>query len=330
MIKCPLCNQEFESMAEIEKHLSEDHFLSMSEYYEMAKLSGEDSILPLTYLTYSDGYYVPDWDSIKRKYERAQAVKSVQEEIKNFHSKILGDRYFQLFIIDNIYFSNTLPHCYEEFKEVLKILQHQDKKDRNKIWFLDWYPGFPRIISKENIRGIRTVLIDDLFTISSDNSEITVNDYVIKFPEIIPFDRAHHSRYNILNPSIDCRKTKRLRLKNREEVLNTVKFYSNDNEDPNDCKSIFKIFNKDTGELVDLNTINYRDLVVIKLVLLRNKSFLRLVFDIIEEVSNSCGVLSDSIFLRNTITIDPENNLKANIVWTPKEKRNKFINISLL
>lgn len=319
MIKCPLCNTE---TSDIEGHFRDSHFLSVPEYYEM----GESLRSPLTYLTYSDGYYIPDWSKLKRKYEKAQAIKAVQDEIKDFYSKLLGDRYFQLFIIDEIYFSSTVPHCYEEFKNVLKELP---KSDRNKIWFLDWNPGYPRIISKENLNGIKVVQIDGIYSVKSDPTEITVNNYCIKLPELIPFDRAHHSRYNILNPSIDCRKTKRLRLKSRESTLNTVKFFSNNEEDPTDCKSIFKVTDRMTGNIIETESISHRDFVVLKLILLRNKNFLRLVFDILEEMAGSVGVLRDSVFLRNTITLNPDNELGVNISWTPKKKR-KFINISIL
>lgn len=322
MIKCPLCNKEFDYIEDLEQHLSNYHFLSMGEYYEMA-LTNKDLGLSLTYLTFSEGYYVPDWNSLTRRYEITQATKSVRQQLRDYYGRLVGDHYFQLFIIDQIYFSTTFPHSYEEFKNILGLLK---RRDRNKIWFLDWLPGYPRIISKENLNGLRLLEIDSQYKVKSESKEIIVNDYKIRYPDIIPFDRAHHSRYNILNPSIDCRKTKRLRLRDHGKC---VKFFSNDEEDPTDVKSIFRVY-KDGKWIKNMKEIPPQDFIVLKLVLLRNKSFIRLIFDILSEVGEFVGKLSDLVFLRNTITVDPGNELKASIIWTPEEKRKKFINISIL
>ena len=324
MIKCPLCGDSFPGMTELEKHIKVDHFLSMRDFYEIG--TRHFDYYPLTYMTGSDGYYLPDWSNLKKKYEKLQAVDLIKNEIKDYYSNIVGDRFFQMFIVDNIYFSNTLPHNYEEFKEALKILQKKEPKDRNKIWFLDWLPGYPKIVSRKNIDGLSTIMIDSFYQVTSDSKVIKINEYEIRLPDFIPFDKAHHSRYNILNTSIDCRKTKRLRLKSREDVLNCIRFFNNKDES---VKSLFRIMKGNIE--VDPGTISYQDLTVIKLILLRNKTYLRLVFDMIEELLNGISVLSDPIFLRNTIKTTLESRPKLHISWLPTDKREDLdINISLL
>lgn len=317
MIKCPLCNEEFSDMESLEKHLLDYHYLTFQEYYEMKDDLSSFQGIPMTYILNSEGYTVPEWSKLKKNYEINQAKRTIKEEIKEYYGKIISDRFFQLFLIDDIYFSNTLPHCYEGFKDILKAIQKKEKRDRNKVWFLDWFPGYPRIISPENMNGLRTVQIDSLYKIKSELRKITVNDYRLDFPEMIPFDRAHHSRYNLLNPSPDRRKTKRLKLKMREGVLNCVKFYGD-----TDCRSIFNLEGKDS--------ITNQDLLVVKLVLLRNKSFIRLIFDILEELSGDVGVLSDQVFLRNTVVVDPGNKIKVHLSWLPEDEKEGYINISIL
>ena len=47
--------------------------------------------------------------------------------------------------------------------------------------------------------------------------------------------------------------------------------------------------------------------------------------------AKNVGILSDSAFLKNTVTINPgKSQLKVNLSWTPEGKRDNFINISIL
>ena len=79
---------------------------------------------------------------------------------------------------------------YEEFKAVLKRLQKVYSIDRNKIWFPDFIPGYPKIFSRDNIGGLKIVPVNDLYVIDSGKSEIRGNDkYVIKYADIIPYDQ---------------------------------------------------------------------------------------------------------------------------------------------
>ena len=76
-----------------------------------------------------------------------------------------------------------------------------------------------------------------------------------------------------------------------------------------------------------------QDLTVTKLILLRNKNFMRLIVSFLDEIVKSVGIISDSVFLRNTITINPgKEDIKLNFSWLPKEEklRKNYINVSIL
>ena len=54
---------------------------------------------------------------------------------------------------------------------------------------------------------------------------------------------------------------------------------------------------------------------------------------VIDEIVKSVGIISDSVFLRNTITINPgKEDIKLNFSWLPKEEklRKNYINVSIL
>ena len=167
-------------------------FLSYQDYAEIKLLeSGSEdsfcyrcgeSLKPLTYLE-PNFYYQPCWKCVdsKRKSERQNIVDGILRNIKEFYySRILGDRYLQLFIIDPIYFKNTLPHEYSMFK---KVINHLNPPSRNDIWFLDWIPGFPKIISLENLDGLQLVNLSELYKIENKTDKSIIGDYEIVFPE---------------------------------------------------------------------------------------------------------------------------------------------------
>lgn len=329
MYKCPYCDFKYEELSELEQHLLEDHFLSVQSYYEMNHIENQgdgkcykcgDPRSPLTYLD-PTGYFLPCWNCVTNKYEKAQFITTIQSAIKDYFSRVIKDRYLQMFLVNDLYFEWTLSHTYEEFKNVLKNLQ---KYNRNKIWFLDWRVGFPKTISTDNLDGIEVKLIDDWYEVESGKDQIRINSWIVKMPDIIPFDQRHHHRYNILNLSADSRNTKRLRLKDEKDQC--VKFYNSQKE--SFCKSIFSIVDLDGREVESLSE---QDLTVTKLVLMRNKTFMKLIWSIFEEVSKNVGIISDSVFLRNTVMINPDKKkLKVNLSWLPEKSRDNFINISIL
>ena len=58
---------------------------------------------------------------------------------------------------------------------------------------------------------------------------------------------------------------------------------------------------------------------------------MKLIWSIFEEVSKNVGIISDSVFLRNTVMINPDKEkLKVNLSWLPEKSRDNFINISIL
>lgn len=326
--KCPFCDYRFNDLSELEGHLKENHFLSMKDYYEMMTFKDhKDAVCykcgnirpPLTYVN-PGGYYLPCWDCVSNKYERTQFITTIQSAIKDYFGKVIKDRYLQMFLVNDLYFQWTLSHSYEEFRDVLKNLQ---KYGRNKIWFLDWVPGFPKTICLDNLEGIEVKLIDKWYEVESGDGKIRINSWIVNYPELIPFDQRHHHRYNILNLSSDVRNTKRLRLKDDEDRC--IKFFNNGEI----VKSVFSITDLNGNPLTE--QLSEQDMTVTKLVLMRNKTFMKVVWSVIEELTKNVGILSDSAFLKNTVTINPgKSQLKVNLSWTPEGKRDNFINISIL
>lgn len=315
------------SAEDFENELLDTKFMNYEDYSEinlLRKLNDDCFCLrcnelrePLTYLDINY-YYLPCWDCVgSRKSDRIEGTNNIIRNIKDFYSRILGDRYYQLFIVDDIYRKATLSHEYEVFKNVVNSL---NPPSRNDIWFLDWEKGFPKIISKENIDGIKIVNLSKLYSvITTDKSSIKINNYEILYPEFSNYDNKHHSRYSILNISSD-RKTKKLRLSEDKCII----FFNNQS---NNSKSIFKI--KKDGKDINFNEIPYSDFVILKLILMRNKSFLKLIFDIVNEIIKSIGIFRDSVFLKNTIVMDPIKDKKFNLTWIPKEFKEDYINISI-
>lgn len=331
MIRCSGCGKEFDDVFSFEKHLLEEHFISYKDYCELELMRNKEDNLycircntcrnPLTFLMRND-YYLPCWEcSSKRKTEKLEAINGVYRDIKEYYEKVLGDRYYQLYIIDDIYFKSTLPHDYSEFKNVLNNLK---LPSRNDIWFIDWKLGYPKTINIQNINGLKIINLSDLYKVESTKSIQKINNFEILLPEIIPYDVKHFSRYNLVNKSSD-RRTKRLKLSNLGKC---VKFFNNQK---NEFKSIFKIVDSTTKEEINLDDLTYQDYVIIKLALLRNKNYVRLIYDIIFETLKYVKVFKDKVFLKNTITTNPDKILNLNLSWIPeKEYNNNDINISIL
>jgi hypothetical protein len=269
-----------------------------------------------------DFFTLPCWDCMgKRKSEREVMVENIQRNIKDFYfSKIQGDRYFQLFIVDSIYFTNTIPHRYSEFKKVLSKLE---LPSRNDVWFLDWKAGFPKIISEKNIDGIKVVNLSSKYSnIELGKTKVVVDDYEIIMPEEVKPDTRHRTRYGIFSKGNDNRRSKRIKIGDR-----CYRLY---NTDEDNVKSIFKILKG--GEEIAFRSLSYQDYVILKLALMRDRSFLKFVFEILIELSRQVEIYRDSVFLRNTVLVDPKKTNRVNIVWNPisEEVIKDYINISVL
>lgn len=275
-------------------------------------------LVPLTWLD-PEFYFQPCQHCSQSKRRNAAIKEEMIMAMKDFYNKILGDRYYQLFLVDGIYLSTTFPHKYSTFKKVVDSLS---PPSRNEIWFLDWNPGYPKIISPENLDGIKIVNLTKLYDEPElGKKQIKVGDYEITMPEMIEFDKRHHSRYALMNKKGD-RKSKRLKI-----GKNVVKFYNSD--DPG-VKSIFKLTKG--GESTAIRSLSYQDFVIIKLAIMRDKAFMRLIFDIILETSRTAGVVKDTIFLKNTINLDKEKDTTVNFIWSPfsEFKNDNDINISII
>lgn len=333
-MECSLCGFKSQDPIEFEKHLLENHFLRYQDYCELELTHAKDPDSycfkcgkyrnPLT-TAMKDYYYLPCitcLNDITKKIERQDIINSILKHAKLYLDYLLGDRYLQLFLVDDIYPRSTYSHDYLEFKKVLGKLE---LPSRNDIWFIDWISGYPKIISMSNLPGIKIVNLSKIYNIESDKNSIVINNYKILFPETALYEKQHFSRYNILNTKSD-RKTKRIKIGDTCYKLYKSSVKGN-------TSTIFKVVDVQTLEPVDLKKISYQDLVIIKLVLMRNKNYLRLVFSIIQELMKSIGTLRDSVFIRNTISVDPKKDTTVNVSWIPNDNlvRDLFtINISIL
>lgn len=316
----------------LEKEIHEKHLMSYQDYCEIKLVNTSNNenndycfrcnhyLEPLTYLE-PNYYFLPCWTCApKKKTEVDYLVEGIIRNIKDFYSIILGDRYLQLFIVDDIYFRTTFPHEYGTFKKVINSL---NPPSRNDIWFLDWNVGYPKIISLENLQGLKIVNLTKLyegFDLSQDHIEI--GNYRIIPPEIVKFDQKRQSRYSLFTNG--DRKTKRVKV---GDIC--YKLYNTD--DPL-VKSIFKLQRKD-GTEVALRSISYQDYVIIKLAIMRNKNFMRLIYDIIYESFKFMGYYRDTIFLKNTIQLNPKKqDVFFNLIWTPlsEYKNDEYINVSII
>ena len=102
------------------------------------------------------------------------------------------------------------------------------------------------------------------------------------------------------------------------------------NTEDDSVKSIFKLYKN--GEPYPLRNLTHQDYVIIKLGIMRNKAFTKLIFNIVLEVAKNIGILRDSVFLKNTVTIDPDKEAGFNLLWTPlsEYKSEDFINLSII
>lgn len=313
---------------QLEEEVKQKYFVDYEEYAEIKLLQKHDedsycyrckkSLAPLTFLD-PGFYYQPCWSCIRRKCSFKSMTEEIIDNAKEFyHTKILGDRYFQLFVVDPIYFKNTIPHQYSVFKKIVNALK---PPSRNDIWFLDWEVGYPRIISEDNMSGLKIINITGLYKdIESKKNLIRVGDYEIKFPELASYER-HYSRYNIFN-KVGNRKTKRVKVGDQcYRLYNTA--------DPN-VKSIFKLTKG--GNEITINNISHQDFVIIKLLIMRNKSFLKLIFDIITESMKYAGLFKDTVFLKNSVVLDPKKDQCFCLIWNSisEFKDSSYINLSII
>lgn len=333
-MKCPGCNYETEDSLEFEDHLIYNHFIDYKTYSEIELMEEKDENYycyrckkyrsPITYLI-PDFYYLPCPECLvnSKKTEKIGTIQTISRNIKEYYDKLLGDRYLQLFIVDDKYFKSIIPHNYSTFKSILSQLKLPNRSD---IWVLDWNPGYPKILNVDNVNGINVVNLTSKYKIKSDKTSLIINNYKILLPEFIAYDVSHHCRYSILNKTSN-RKTKRIRISDSDNYC--IKFYNSDNEE---FKSIFKLVDLETEQPISLSDIDPQDLIVIKLSILRNKTYTRYIYDIIFEFLKVSYNFRDSVFLKNTILIDPDKDINFNLTWFPEynEKSNNYINVSIL
>ena len=331
-MKCPVCNKEIGDISQIIEHLRGFHFLDYQSYFENYKLSWSNtpapqcfkcgiSKTPLTWVE-RDFYYLPCRHCMTKESDRIESRNEIIKNIKQYYKKIIGDRHFQLFVLDDIYLDKTFPHDYDTFSKVLKLLDLP--KDRDELWFLDWKPGYPKILCPSNIKGIELISLTRHFKkFINEEERIIVGDFEIRLPEKILYDPKHHFRYNILNKTTDTRRTKRLRLPNLDCC---IKFYNSEE----DWNSLFRLYRDDKP--VDLSTISHLDVLIIKQAIFRNKNCLRLIYETVYELLESVSQYKDGIFLKNTVLLDPEKSLTLNLSWFPDNRKinKEQINISIL
>lgn len=272
-----------------------------------------------------DFYYLPCWNcSSTNEIDRKALTDCIIKNINVYYNKFVNDRYLQLFILDDIYYKNTLPHSYSEFKNVLNSLEIPDK---NSFWFLDWKLGYPKTINLQNLDGFKIVNISHLYKIENlENKEISVNDIKIEKPLLIPYDAKHYFKNSIFN-LIKTNRTKKIKISSE----NCYKFFNTGNG------SIRSIFNLIEGEeKVYFNNLSVQDFTILKLSVLRNKTYLKIIQEVVNALitDDRVAVFRDTIFLKNDIRLRPldEEGLIVNLIWNSKENailNDNCINISI-
>ena len=63
---------------------------------------------------------------------------------------------------------------------------------------------------------------------------------------------------------------------------------------------------------------------------MRDRARFKMIESIVGNLVSSIGTFRDSVFLRNTVEVNPENPLKVNLTWYPDEIKENYINISIL
>lgn len=307
-----------------------DNFMNYFEYTEVKLLEPRTSenfcyrcnsnLIPLTYLE-PDFYYLPCWDCMSKNIPERKAIsESIIYNIKDFYNIILGDRYYQLFVVDDIYLKTTFPHSYSVFKKVVNSLEPPSRLD---TWFLDWNPGYPRIISLDNLSGIKIVNITKYHNIKNEKDRVKVDDFEIVMPETIEPDTTHKARYSIFAG-------KNGRSRRIEIGDQCYKLYDTDQPE---TKSLFRL--KKFGQDFPVGSLSHQEFVILKLAFMRNKALVKFLFSVLFELMKNTGVYRDSVFLKNTITLNPDNKNRINLVWTTKSpyyksEESEFINFSIL
>lgn len=279
---------------------------------------------PLTPLE-PDFYYLPCWGcSSSNEIDKKALTDCILKNINVFYSRFISDRFLQLFILDDIYYKNTLPHDFKEFKSVLGQLEIPDK---NSFWFLDWKLGYPKIITKENLDGFKIVNISHLYKVEeTENKELLINNVKIQKPITVPFDQKHYYKNSIFNV-IDTNRTKKLKV----AIDKCYKFYNTGN---NTTRSIFNL--TEEGEKIYFNNLTVQDYTIFKLAVLRNKAYLKIIQEVVNSLISDSRVsdFRDTVFLKNSIKLRPieEGGVIINLVWNPVENillNSNCINISI-
>lgn len=318
---------------ELENLIRNTSFMGYEEFIESNLLStGIDDCTcyrcketrpPLTYVNRTF-FTQPCWSCLEEQNKRdtKSAVAQVYDAIKEYYfDTILGDHYLQLFIVDDIYYKNTVPHDFVVFKKILTSL---DPPDRNDIWFLDWNPGYPRIINLDNIAGMKLVNLSNLYKIENNDDEgiIKVGDYTVSLPVLLTGENKHYSRYSILNTGNDGNRARRIKISKDK----CYKLYNTENDN---IKSILNLTRN--GEKVAIGDLTHQDYVIIKLAIMRNKKFLRTIFEIILEICKNVRLLKDSVFLKNSVTLTttPVVDTSLCLIWNPLSPYKELNSINL-
>lgn len=266
-------------------------------------------------------YLLPCWECIgDRKTDRADQTNNILRNIKDFYGMILGDRFYHLFISDPLYYDLTIPHSYDTFKKVLSKLS---LPSRNDPWFLSFSSGYPKMICEENIEGIEIKNLKGRYEITQDKDFLKIPGYTVYPPEQVQYDPKHHYRYSLFNTTSE-RKTKRLKIGEK-----CIKFY--DKEGTQDCKTFFQVV-KDGEGPVPVECLKEQEIWVIKIGIMRNRGFMKLLFDSLLEILKSVSYYTDEVFLKNRVLISPDKDKNFRLGWTlgVQQLSNDYINLSIL
>lgn len=338
MFKCVLCGKELISSSHLEldilEHLKEFHFITYQEYYEILKTSYSETLCwkcgkPRQQICpYINSYYLPCWDCVSdKKNDIQEAGNSIMNNIKDYQKEIIKNKYYQYLLASSDILKSALPKSFPEISDLLEKLRQRDKLKIGKDTSFDISRilGAPMEISERNLINLNLMVSDNIsITKNKIGFEITLGSkqFDILLPEVCEYDVRHHSRHSILNLG-SKRNTKKLKMENGD----CIKFW---NTKFQNTKSILQLKDK-LGNQIDPDIISQEDFFLLKLSILRNKSIMKRVFEVYNEICKYIETLKDSVFLKNTIFLGVNKNSSLSLTWKPELSNEPGqINLSIL
>lgn len=321
-VTCLLCGNKIKS-EDLEQHLLKHHFMSFKTYYEIFKTSipdlkcwkcGEQRIL-LT--PYSNNFLLPCLNCLPPNKDK-EAQETTLLEITNYLNLLEKSTSLQYFLSDQDLSSQVFPHTIEIFDEIIKTLKKgRGRVPNNSFIELELKNNWSlQEISTRNVNNLRLNIYDGVL----ESIILGGNHYEISPPETCVYDSRHHTKYSILNPA-STKEIRKLKLSDKT----CYKFTD---------LTIFKVLDSNGQVVNPLTEFSEYDLIILKNYILRNPKLFKILRNIYYDICRFCNILSDNVFIKNTIPLSRNQNVeifnfswfKNNVDWSTKS----IINLSIL